>query len=796
MTPGASDRIMVRLDSIELRHAEQAGIAGSVPAAVTGGSLLVTCDASRYDLASLYRYAKLDPGVSERVFSAFTFEKTPPGLRVGPWPGWRGIPELPIAALHYGERRSQGRWIFWGDELRSRVLRVVFRVESPLGDTGEMIEIESSISPFSAEFHPHEFPVVSPIPAPLSPGLAGEHPRLLFSRRDLDPLRAAASSGSDSWRRLEHALSFPLGLVPTAEAKIPSDNERLSAEDALFLYAFGALMTEDESLIGSALAQFEKSLLDSGDLEAQPYSIDTQCGEALFLLSAAYDMLQHRLDERGRKRARKIIGTVAEHCARFLVPERTDYAQAHYLGCGLGLLAHSIVFDETDQRCGLRRAELRGAFAQVMRMLPSDGFYPHGINLWIYEHGFLLRWAELFHRCCGVDFWSATDYWPAASSFRASVTDSKGLTGVTFGDPQFRTGGDAWQHDLIAARTDDAPAAATPAFLRDQPVSGVDYRCAPARRRIYEFLYSHAESVPEKEAGIVLNFADGGQIVVRDKRTLITIRSGAPVGRRRRGAGEFGGYGHSDPCNGALVLEREGELLLSGPGRVYRRDSSLHNVFTVNGMGQVGDSCVWAPDFMPDVFIPEEPVCETAGACIAVKMETGNAYLPELGVRRCSRAMLTDPRRGILAVDRMLLERPELIEWNLHTQGDFINESFVPVPRFLLRRGEVRAYLAVLPGGPFKWTISESQYVPAYPNDGSADRHLRLSGAGKSMTVVWRLDFDGQEPLEVVPDREGRLRLSAFGGGEAIYDITEHRFLTGRSSTSGDAASASTSIGQ
>jgi hypothetical protein len=77
-------------------------------------------------------------------------------------------------------------------------------------------------------------------------------------------------------------------------------------------------------------------------------------------------------------------------------------------------------------------AELRGAFARVLAMLPAAGFFPHGINLWIYEHGFLHRWLELFRQCTGEDLWNTTPYFAAAARFRAAGINN-GLTATELG---------------------------------------------------------------------------------------------------------------------------------------------------------------------------------------------------------------------------------------------------------------------------------------------------------------------------------------------------------------------------
>ncbi len=199
-----------------------------------------------------------------------------------------------------------------------------------------------------------------------------------------------------------------------------------------------------------------------------------------------------------RERARKRLWEVADICWDHLGYERHDYGQAHFLGCGLGILAFSFLFWESHPRAKEWASYLRGTFQRVMRMLPQDGFFPHGVNLWIYEYGFLLRWLELFRVCAGEDLWGSTDHWRNASLFRACTTSPDFLYGITIGDPQYRVGGDAWCHYLIAARTGSDEAQWLAEQLADGPHAGVDFRHIPPRRRVYEFLYYDASIGSER----------------------------------------------------------------------------------------------------------------------------------------------------------------------------------------------------------------------------------------------------------------------------------------------------------
>jgi hypothetical protein len=226
--------------------------------------------------------------------------------------------------------------------------------------------------------------------------------------------------------------------------------------------------------------------------------------------------------------------------------------------------------------------------------------------------------------------------------------------------------------------------------------------------------------------------------------------------------GEYGGYGHSDPASGSFLLHANGNLLISGPGPVYRRDSSLHNVVTIGGEGMVGDSTVWLPDFLPPDRLPSPPMVRTDGRRIAIAWNGTGAYLPHLGVLSLTRSLFIDLDRHIFGIDTVRCEREQRVEWNLHSRG-----KFVPRDRegWLCRHMAEGAELALqtFSSPPGRETDAESgltEFVPAYPHDGTRDYYLRCSIRATEVVFLWGLLLVSQ-PL---PHAERR--------GPAGYDIT------------------------
>lgn len=540
-----------------------------------------------------------------------------------------------------------------------------------------------------------------------------------------------------------------------AAGRRPSVGDRVPArlEDRVLITAFEALHTPDDpATIRLALDTFAEACHLREHPDEAPLSIDTQCGEFLFVLCLAFDWLHASMTDDERAAAHDALADIARITRRHLDPSRRDYAQAHWLGAGLGLLAWTLVIDDDDDNDDTRawRAELHGAYRHVVTMLPDDGFFPHGINLWIYEYGFHFRWLELLRHCCGVDLWHVTPHWRAAARFRIASTSHDLLHGVTFGDPQFRIGGDAWLFDLAARRTGDAQLAAFADAIRDLPVEGVDYRHAPPRRRVYESLWRDTQLHAFTFTNGIERFDDGGHVCIRRGALLIVARSGAPIGRARRAAGEWGGYGHADPCNGGFLVWWRDRFVVAGPGPVYRRDTSLQNLLTIDDRGQLGDGCVWLPDVFPDESIPDPPVITEDATGIMLAFDLTRAYLAHLGVQRCTRRLHIAPDNVLTGHDHISLTRESRFAWRLHTRMP-IDLRDADAGRCVLQVDDRPCGIALTASAgadtptsasvAVPLTAEATAYIPAYPHDGKADTAIVARITARSVTFDWSVEL-------------------------------------------------------
>jgi hypothetical protein len=730
-------------------------------------TFLLACGARDFPFDSYCRFVRHPGQDHPYTFTSLEFHPDPPGIRLGPWPGWRGIPGFPRVSALCGSFSSDLQPTFWGDEISCGILRMLGRIPNAPNEPVTITCSDLRIVPRTASIYATKALKARPLPARLLPEREGVHPRLLVTP-DLLPLLRDRAKGSHRslWERLLAVWSNrALPFEKTADSKCVPGPERLSGQDRVLISALIALVSEDNESILEALQTYSAYLDETGHPDYEPLGIDTQAGEALFVLSVGYDWLVRWMPEVERKRAWERMDHFGAVCSSYLTPERVDYGQAHYLGCGLGLLAFSFLRADVEIDGSSQLAELRGALDCALSLLADDGSYTHGINLWIYEFGFLLRWLELFRGCGGEDLWSAhRKALECASVFRAATLSSDARYGVTFGDPQYRVGGDSWCHFLIASRTGSEQAQWLGERLLDQPHEGVDFRNTPARRRVYEFLFFDPEVERKASATAVQAFTGIGQVAVRASETLFTMRSGPPLGWKRYAAGEYGAYGHSDPANGSFLLEQDGQLIVSGPGPVYRRDTSLHNVVTIDGKGQIGDSSVWLPDFFPPEVLPPALEIGADGQSATLFADLTKAYLPHLGVKRCTRTVFVDPARAIIGADTVVCSEVRSIEWNMHSWFPFNQVSGEWPIVFDLGR---RARLVVLSPGAADWETGLTEFIPAYPNDGKRDHRCAGRVRSGEARFVWCLLMDSALVPKLQTDESGAFRVE-FGDGLTI----------------------------
>jgi hypothetical protein len=758
--------IPVFLEEVRLlRNPEAGGVyQGELHASLEGETtVLVECEAHSFPLEPFCRFVRHTPD-APYTFRNMEFAQHPPGLQVGPWPGWKGIPDFPQLILTIGNTTEFLKASFWGDEVATGILRFVGRTTIKNAMSLIVRRPDARIVPKRALLYRTSTVHASRRPLSLSHPMPGSRPLLLAHPGTVQKLTVAArTSHKFIWEKILNVLrNWDLPFEKSPESRALPGRERLSHEDRVLLSAFVALLEPKRENIQRALLAYRDYRRVTRQPDFEPLQIDTQAGEILFILSLAYDWLWNVLPAEEKREAREWMGQVADICWGHLGYERKDYGQAHYLGCGLGLVAFSFLFWNDHPRAQEWGAHLRGALECALDLLPADGSYPHGINLWIYETGFLLRWVELIRSRTGEDLWQTKPALRRLSDFRAATLSPNGLYGISMGDPQYRVGGDSWCHYLVASRTGSPRAQRIGKILDELPHEGIDYRSVPPRRRVYEFLFYDPSIPTTEDLPHVSWFDDIGQMCQRSVSSLFTFRSGFPLGHQRYERGEYGAYGHSDPANGSFLLYRNGTFPVSGPGPVYRRDTALHNIITIDGAGQIGDSTVWLPDFLPPDRLVPNPEKRIDGKRVLLSADLAPSYLPHLEVEILRRILAVDLKRYILGVDIIRCGKAHRLEWNAHA-WDTIHQSRED-GMFLFPRS---TQLALLSPVEVQTSTGMSEFVPAYPHDGTRDCHLVFTVQARETRFVWCFLMADEPAPQLVEEDSSRFTIQ-FGDRHTV----------------------------
>ena len=716
-----------------------------------------------------------------RRFAEMEFSPNEPGIAVGPWPRWRFVPPMPEVTLTVNGVTFSGRFNFWGDETAIQKLQALILAELPSSQS-LMLELNWSdmrLQPISIAIHNSAKRKAKPIRTVLKDELRNSYPRLLFGSQALDDLRSRITSTHGKiWAEILRLRdNWQLEFTLTPESKTLPGPERLHVFDRVVISAFIAILTQNSQDFRLALQTFFDFLALASSADFEPMQIDTQAGETLFNACTAYDWLWQNFSSEQKAEAERKLFALAARVWDHLGYQRDDYAQAHFLGCSHGLLAFSFLFWEKHARAREWIEYFHGAFKWIVNMLPEDGFYPHGINLWIYEHLFLLRYLELFDHCADVNFWHKSAYWQQASHFRTATLSPDRQLSLTFGDPQYRVGGDAWMHFLIASRCQSAQAQQTGNTLQSIPPQGVDFRSVPPRRRVWEFLYLNPAIRPKATPPKPTFFADGGQIFYREQndrdQLLITFRADSLLGKQRYKAGEWSGYGHSDPCNGSFLVMKNQAFLISGPGPVYRRDTALHNTLTFDARGQIGDSCTWAPEFVPENRFAKVIHQGEDARKNWLTADLAPCYLDFLGVKKCIRHFaLIRPGLLVIRDDIELLEQRE-IQWNVHTYGEFAEQTNNGHFQCLISHQGERVKLYCLSPASVAYKTGFSEFVPAYPHSGERDSFLQLSVRHHAAQFLVLISLGGEAlSWQLLPDdmkKSSQIAKIIYAGEEYIF---------------------------
>jgi len=193
---------------------------------------------------------------------------------------------------------------------------------------------------------------------------------------------------------------------------------------------------------------------------------------------------------------------------------------------------------------------------------------------------------------------------------------------------------------------------------------------------------------------------------------------------------------------------------------VYRRDTSLHNTITIDGRGQIGDSAVWLPDFLPPGALCPLPRIAADGGRVFISAPLAPSYLPHLGMLVCTRHLCVAPGRWIAGADTVRPAEPRLIQWNIHAPTVRVTGRPGAALRAELGNAASRCRLTMFDAAEAVAETGIAEFVPAYPHDGRSIAYLRVSRRGEAIRFAWCILMDEAEEEPRFEENEGTMMFS------------------------------------
>ena len=273
-------------------------------------------------------------------------------------------------------------------------------------------------------------------PAALKAELAGVHPRLYFTDKELAVLRQKALSTHRAlWERaLANALCLTIQPAPSpAQRRRDQNDTALAMAEAAFMYRI-----EGDPKFLAAARRFMDAAVSYpvwGYTSNKP-NIDLAAGHLLYGLSWAYDLLYHDLSEAERARYRDKIALQGHLLfeAYALTPGRTfTYSQNHLFipAAGLGIAAYAVYGEVPEAAAWARRS--RALYDRVLATYSPDGCYYEGFEYWVFATPWIVHYLDALAHCTGEDLYDQPGLRQSYAYVAASILpDGKNV--VDFGD--------------------------------------------------------------------------------------------------------------------------------------------------------------------------------------------------------------------------------------------------------------------------------------------------------------------------------------------------------------------------
>ena len=560
-----------------------------------------------------------------------------------------------------------------------------------------------AVAAASGQFAPAQVPASDPaVPAGeqvhLLPGVANQHPRLLFTDTQLADLRTKAlSPGNPFYQQLTGYLIAP----PTNNNYVSDATEAQRqgfwrAPSVALHYAITGNQTSfnrTKGYLDSFLAQpqWETGTEDDSGMGA---------GNILLGAAIAYDVLHDDLSVSYRSQfrtklldqARKMyhLGHLQKNAdSKYWQQDPQNNHRWHRNG-GLALAVLTVA-DPNDPADDWILKKTKEELDFVHRWLPKDGSNHEGTGYAPFGTNHLALAFDAADRVLGTNYLQH-DFFKNSADFRLA-TLTPGMKQVfAYGDANSGTIGSTNNYLFLATakhRQADQQAALMKLYNQD--------------KNAFEFGWmSTLWHDPTLTGGSIDNlsrkhkFTDIGLAVVRDgweeNDVALSFKTGPYGGQtlneyRNSNNGKYINVAHDDPDANSFQIYARGKLLAAPDGyATTQKLTSAHNTILVNGVGQKGEGSWWTQPVSGDMTTLSRLVTfDDRGDITVIEGEAGNAYTNSLQRYRRTAAFVEG--KYILILDDIRASLARNITWMV--QGEDVDIVDGAAGRYLLSAGGV-----------------------------------------------------------------------------------------------------------
>ena len=266
-----------------------------------------------------------------------------------------------------------------------------------------------SLGPKDNSAHDSKIPLqteMKTLPSSLRPELVNIHPRVYFTDKELEALRARAHGEDKAWWRQQllhlRALQGP-PPPPPAEKRRAQNDVAFAIAEAAFAYK----IERDPKLLAAAKRYMDAAV--SYDVWGYSFSkpnVDLAAGHLLYGMGMAYDLLYNDLTPAEREKYRNKIAHQGHLLYDYFAPRpgrSWAYSQNHTFipMSGLAVAAYAVYGEvpEANEWAALSRA----IYSRVLATYSKDGYYYEGFEYWIFATPWIIHYLDAQKHVTGED---------------------------------------------------------------------------------------------------------------------------------------------------------------------------------------------------------------------------------------------------------------------------------------------------------------------------------------------------------------------------------------------------------